>query len=322
MAKSTLPSGTCNLDKTCGQVVKASVSTEGRLVIDLTTIGRTAKEAEPLAPKCQCCSAQGSFRRVDAKVRPPETQPSTRKECRNGDKCPYWRRGTCFFLHPEGPPPPGKPSTVRRRLQRKRVAAKGKAAVAAVAPRGYGGGCGNGGGRGYAPPSRGRKERSTRKARQRSNQRRNAEVARKEGSTTTTTSSRPKGPSSAPSADPAVPPVSPGKTARRKRARVVSPPKQPTLRASAAEWCKPAPRSISTSGPQPTTPTPTSTPSVDDQAKPLSSCGSATSLEEGWKPSLKSAATSAAAQAKPMDVRNIGRPLEVPNTGSGVLIKL
>ena len=63
-------------------------------------------------------------------------------------------------------------------------------------------------------------------------------------------------------------------------------------------------------------------PSVDDQAKPLSSCGCATSLEEGWEPSLKSAATSAAAQAKPMDVRNIGRPLEVHNTGSVVLIKL
>ena len=54
----------------------------------------------------------------------------------------------------------------------------------------------------------------------------------------------------------------------------------------------------------------------------LSSCGSATSLEEGWKPSLKSAATSAAAQAKPMGVRNIGRPLEVHNTGSGILIEL
>ena len=67
MAKSTLPSGTYYLDTTCGQVVQASISTEGRLVVDLTTIGRTAKEAEPLAPKCQCCSAQGSLRRVDAR---------------------------------------------------------------------------------------------------------------------------------------------------------------------------------------------------------------------------------------------------------------
>ena len=67
--------GTFYVDTTCGQVVQASISTEGRLVIDLTTIGRTATEAEELAPKCQCFSAQGSLRRVDAKDRPQETQP-------------------------------------------------------------------------------------------------------------------------------------------------------------------------------------------------------------------------------------------------------
>ena len=268
MPESPLPAGCFLVETTSGQELPAQFVNR-RVVVD-----DSKWRTEQSAPKCACCSARETNRRTGAKDRPP----AERKVCWNGDKCPFLRLGTCFFLHPNGPPPseelpPRFSRSVKRRRLRRRAAARGEAAARREAP---------------APASSAgaKKKGGNWKTKKRRHQRRRAAAARKAGSTTAATAIRRKGPPSAPSADPVPPPAgpsrqaakacpgsSPEKVTRQKRARVDSPIKQPTaLRVSAAVWCLPG--SGNTSVRQQTAPLPQSATSVDQVAEPHASRGS------------------------------------------------
>ena len=275
MPESPLPKGCFYVETSSGQEFPARF-VHGRFVVDDSKRG-----TEPSAPKCPCCSARETNRRAGAKDRPPEE----RKVCLNGDKCPFLRLGTCFFLHPNGPPPsevlpPRYSRSATRRRLRRRAAARLEAAARRVAPA-------------PASSASAKKKGGNWKTKKRRNQRRRAAAARKAGPTTAATANRRKGPPSAPSADPVPPPVGPTRQApkacpvsppekgtRRKRARVDSPLKQPTtLRVSAAVWCPPG--SGNTSVRQQTAPLPQSATSVDQVAELHASRGSMASISGG-----------------------------------------
>ena len=276
MPESPLPKGSFFVETSSGKEFPARF-VHGRFVVDDSRCG-----TEPSAPKCPCCSARETNRRAGAKDRPPEE----RKVCLNGDKCPFLRLGTCFFLHPNGPPssevlPPRYSRSVTRRRLRRRATARREAAARREAPA-------------PASSASAKKKGGNWKTKKRRNQRRRAAAARKAGPTTAATANRrSKGPPSAPSADPVPPPVgptrqapkacpvsSPEKVTRRKRARVDSPIKQPTtLRVSAAVWCLPG--SGNTSVRQQSAPLPQSATSVDQVAEPHASHGSMASISGG-----------------------------------------
>ena len=122
MSESPLPKGSFYVETSSGKELPAKFD-NGRFAVDDSKCG-----TEPLAPKCQCCSARETDRRTGAKDRPP----AERKVCWNGDKCPFLRLGTCFFLHPNGPPPseglpPRYSRSVKRRRLRRRAAARREA---------------------------------------------------------------------------------------------------------------------------------------------------------------------------------------------------
>ena len=123
MPESPLPAGCFLVETTSGQELPAQFANR-RVVVDDSKWG-----TEQSASKCACCSARETNRRTGAKDRPP----AERKVCWNGDKCPFLRLGTCFFLHPNGPPPseelpPRYSRSVKRRRLRRRAAARGSGA--------------------------------------------------------------------------------------------------------------------------------------------------------------------------------------------------
>ena len=179
MPESPLPAGCFLVETTSGQELPAQFVNR-RVVVDDSKWG-----TEQSAPKCACCSARETDRRTGAKDRPP----AERKVCWNGDKCPFLRLGTCFFLHPNGPPPSEElPPRYSRSMKRRRLRRRAAARREAPAP---------------ASSAGAKKKGGNWKTKKRRNQRRRAAAARKAGSTTAATAIRRKGP---PSADPVNPP--------------------------------------------------------------------------------------------------------------------